>query len=138
MNKKIKIILIIAAALIVVAAAVFVVYKLTKRNKADEANITLFKCHMAKEITDSDLADIKKIIEAAVPGKYIDIAKGSIPYKESLTGEDEEEIYLGDSVTVTLSVLTEEEKVAVFSAVAKEYGISGGHLVEIKDIYRNE
>ena len=136
MNKKIKIMLAIIAVLAVLAAALFVALKMMKRNRVDEANLTLFKCHMGKDIAQSDLAEIKNIIEAAVGSKVLEVALGSIPYKESLTGEDEEEIELGDSVTVTLSVLTEEEKVAMFSAVAKEYGLTGGHMVEIKDIYR--
>lgn len=138
MGKKIKTALIIAAALIAAAAAVFVALKLMKKDKVNEANLTLFKCHMGQKITDSELADIKDIIEAAVPGRVLDVAKGSIPYIESLTDEEGEEIELGDSVTVTLSLLTDEQKTAVFSAVAKKYGITGGHLVEIKDIYRND
>ena len=138
MNKKLKIILIIAAVLIALLAAFFVISRLIKRNRVYEANITLFKCHMGREVTDDDLSDIKNMINQATGDKVLEIALGSIPYKESLTGEDEEEIYLGDSVTVTLSVLTDEEKVAAFSAIAKEYELTGGHLIEIKDIYRND
>ena len=136
MNKKIRLILIIAAALAVLAAGFFVALKMMKRNRIDEPNLTLFKCHMGRELNDSDLADIKNIIEEAVGNKVLDVELGSIPYKESLTDENEEEIYLGDSVTVTLSVLSDEEKVEMFSAVAKEYGITGGHMIQIKDIYR--
>jgi hypothetical protein len=141
MSKKFKIILFIAAAAIILTAAVFLVIKLTKRDKVNEANITLFKCHMGREITDADLGDIKDTIEAAASGKVLNVEKGSIPYKERVTdGEGEEiEIELGDSVTVTLALLaTDEEKAAVFSAVAKKYGLTGDHLVEIKDIYRND
>ena len=136
MNKKLKIILIIAAVLIALLAALFVISKLSKRNQVNEANITLFKCHMGREVTDSDLSDIKNMINQATGDKVLEIVLGSIPYKESLTDENEEEIYLGDSVTITLSILTEEEKVAAFSAIAKEYKLTGGHLIEIKDIYR--
>ena len=152
MSKKFKTIVIVAAALVILAVAVFFVMKLIKRDIVNEPNLTLFKCHIGREVTDAELGEIKDIIEGVVAGKFLDISKGSIPYKEILTSriynegdedreEDEyeyEEIPLGDSVTVTLSVLTDEEKAAVFTAVAKKYNLVGGHLIEIKDIYRND
>jgi len=137
-NKKSRIIFIAVAVVAALAVGIFAAAKLLKRNKIYEPNITLFKCHMAMEIAESDLDGIKSVIETAAGTKVLKIEKGSIPYKESLTGEDEKEIYLGDSVTVTLPVLTEEQKVAMFSAVAEEYGLTGEHMIQMNDIYRKD
>ncbi|MCL1859145.1 MAG: hypothetical protein FWF92_07910 [Oscillospiraceae bacterium] len=142
MNKKTKIIIIIIAALIVLGVAGFFIYKniKDKNREPDMPNVTLFKCHIGKTITDSDLTEIKEVINNAVGNKVLEIEKGSIPYKEYLTDENEEvlDVEIGDSITITFSVLTDDEKVIVFNALAEKYGITPDYLVEGlgKDIYR--
>ena len=138
MGKKLTIIVIAAAVLIIMAAAGFIAFKFIKRNRVDEANVTLFKCHMGKEITDSDLDEIKEAIQGALGYNVLEIKKGSIPYIQNPTNREGEETYVGDSITLTLSVITDDDKVKLFELLAEKYNITLDYLIEGMgyDIYR--
>ena len=142
MNKNTRIIIIIIAAVIVIAGAGLIVYRnwRTTNKKPDMPNVSVFKCHIGKTVDDSDLNEIKEIINNALNGNNVlDIKKG-FPVIENLTDENGEilDIEVGDSVTVTISILNDEEKVNVFSAIIDKYGISTDFLIDFSDIYRSD
>ena len=138
MNKNLKIIIIIIAAVIVLAVAGFALYKYINKPGVEMPTQTLFKCHMGKTITDSDLTEIKDIINTVLSDKVIKVAKGAIPELRDPTNENGESIDVGDSITITLFVLTDDEKVKLFSELMDKYGITNNYIIEIKDIHKND
>ena len=139
MKTKTKTIIIIAA--VVVIAAGFTGYKIySDREVYTKANVTLFKCFIGKDLTEADIGEIKGVLAGAVGDKIldIDIGIGVLPQNYEPTGSDGEKLNTGDGITVTFSVLDEEEKLSVFNALADKYGITPDYLWEGlgKDIYR--
>jgi len=138
MNKNTKIIIIIIAALIVLTGVVLLIWKNTREIAPPELNVTLFKCHIGKEITDTDLDEIKELANNILgKNKVLEIEKGSIPtIQYPPTDENGEKIDLGDSLTITFSVLDDQQKGEFFTALANKYGITGDYLIQFNNISR--
>jgi len=143
-TKKIKIktkTVIIIAAAVVAAAAVFTGYRIfSGREVYIGPNVTLFRCFTGKNLTEADLDEIKEVLNGAVGGKVLDIkiGIGVLPQNYTHTAENGEELETGDGVTVTFSVLTDDEKLSAFNALADKYKITPDYLWEGlgRDIYR--
>jgi hypothetical protein len=136
-----KKIIILAAAVVVIAAAGFSGYKIySEREVYTEVNVTLFRCFLGKDLTEADIGEIKEVLAGAVGDKVLDISIGIgvLPQNYEPTGSDGEKLNTGDGITVTFSVLDDEEKLSVFNALADKYGITPDYLWEGlgKDIYR--
>ena len=145
MNKNVRIAIIIIAAAIVLATAAFFVYKnrIVKTKEPAALNITMFKCHMGKTITDSDLARIKEVVTKAVGDKVLDIRTGDVPLARTqyITDENGEYIDVGDIVTIEFSVLTDEEQLKILNAIIQAYDLDKPYLndiYEIKSIHRSD
>ena len=128
---------------IVLAAGAFIGYKVfSNRETYIEPNVTLFKCFMGKSLTEADLEEIKEVLNKTTGDKIIDISIGIgvLPQNYTHTDSSGETFETGDGITVTFSVLTDDEKLNVFNALAAKYGITPDHLWEGlgKDIYRAE
>ena len=137
MSKTTKIIISVIAIAVILAAALFLIYKYTKKEVVNEPeeiivepNLTIFRCHMGKVITDVDLDEIKEVAKEAVGDKFYEIENGSVIKNPDVTDENGEIINLGDAVTITFKILSDEEKIAVFNAFVEKYGIDNSHLIE--------
>ena len=146
MNKKFKIILIIVAALIVLGIAGFIILKdIRAKNRPPEMpNVTLFKCHMFKPLTDTDLNEIKEIVKNTVGDKILSIEKG-IPLARAKYITDENgqsvDVDVGELVSISLSLLTEDEKIKMMKTLLQEYEIDEkywDYIYEITDVYKSD
>jgi len=153
-NTSVKIIIIIVAAVVVLACAGFVIFKAVKKFRGNdgpsevllEDNVTMFKCHMFKTLTDADLDEIKKVITDSVGDKVLSISKSDIPVAKTqfittIIDENIEVADVGDAVEVLLSLLDSDEKLKVFAAVVDGYKLDEkcdniNDIFEIKSGYR--
>jgi len=148
-SKKFKIIIIAVAAVVLLAAG-YVLYKGVNRFLRDsggeiikdseiELNVTLFKFYIGKDIINANINEIKKVLTDVVGDKIYDITEGdeNFPF---VRDEDSNIIDMGDGFVVTFSILSEDEKITVFTALADKYGITPQHLPEGlgRDIYRGD
>ena len=139
-NKNILIAIIIGITLIIIAGAILLVYKdaRAKNRPPDSPNVTLFKCSLGKVINDSDLEEIKELAVGVIGNKVLKVEKGAIRPEYNPLDENGEEFDFGDSVTITFSVLTTDEKMDIFNMLVDKYGITPAYLIDGlgNDIYR--
>ena len=134
MNKKFKIILIIAAALIVLAIAAFFILKdiRAKNREPDMPGVTLFKFHIFKTLTDEDITEIKEIVKSAAGDIVLDVYK-SVPLAQSKN--EAVDIDVGDLVNVTCSLIsTDEEKMKIMTALLTAFNIDRKYWEYIHEI----
>ena len=150
-NKKIIIAIIITAAVIIMTAGGFLVYKKLSKpannqpTEPKELNVTLFRFHMGKELTDVHVSEIKAFLTEVTGDKILNISVKSIPLPGTqylLNEAGDAYIEVGDAVDIVFSILDETEKTNMFYAFVEEYGLNeifGEHVTsvyEIKDLYR--
>ena len=145
MKKNLKIILIIVAALIVLAIAGVIILKDGVKSRPPVMpNVTLLKCHLfMDDVTESDLNGIKEVIVEAIGDKVLGIDIGDIPLGNTrfLVDENDEDVNVGDPITVTLSILDSEQKTKMITTLLQAYKIEiryWNDIYEIKDIYSSE
>jgi len=132
MNKKtLRMIIIIAAAAIILAAAGFLVYKFFIKKPAEEFvrneyNVTVFRCHMGQVLTESDLNNIKEVVNKAIGDKVLDMSVGTVPLSSTnyVYDENGDPVYFGDLAVIICSLLDEEEVITMANAVWAEYKIT--------------
>ena len=144
-NSNAKITVIIVITLVILAIVGVIVFTIVNRNTKEidavQPNVTLFKCHMEKEITDSDINDIKEIIKNAIGDKIIEISKGNMPMSNYNYDEDGNLIDFGDIINITFKKLDESERTAMFNALITKYGLDNTltyNMYEIHDANRSD
>ena len=89
------------------------------------ANVSVLKCNMGRNLSDSDLKDIEALCREKVGDKFISAEKrpGVEPALGFPTNADGEEIKaeIGDGITVYFLLLNEDEKNDVLSVIAVKY-----------------
>jgi len=149
-NKTLIIIILVAVAVIVLAAVGFIVFKSVKNaNQDTSANATLIKCNTGKTVTEADLKDLEELCKGKIGDKFIKAEKR--PGVEPVTGfptnanGDELSADIGDAITLTFKLLTEEERSDIYLLIANkfdfihDYGMdfeNAVYQINISEIYR--
>jgi len=147
-NSNLKIIIIIISAIVLLIVGIVFYRAITKfisgpAEVEANNNVTLVRFYLGKTIEDSDLNEIKEIAAGAVgANKILAIKKGDeyFPRHNNPRNEDGERIEMGDGAEIIFSVLTDEEKIEIFNALADKYGITQDYFPQGlgRDIYRSE
>ena len=126
-KNNIKIIIITVAGLAVITAGIIIGYQFSKKSTTIDTspNVTVLKCNIGKTLNDSDLKDIEELAKGVVGNKFkkAEINPGMVSISGLPTDESGEEIKfdIGDSVAITCLLLTEDERLDIFTAIANKY-----------------
>lgn len=163
-KKSITMIIISIAAVALIIAAVIFIPKILNRKSPEQiaedmaVNATVIKCNAEKTLTDADFKDVEELVKGIVGDKFksVDKEKGFAPtlnlenhgYSEDDISNMSEEEYektitdmIGDRLILTCLLLTEEERYAVYTAVAVHFDFdheSGADVnyPDMNDIFR--
>ena len=156
-TKKMLVIIIIevAAVAVIIAAVIFAPRILNKIFPRDpmELESTVIKCNVGQLLSDSDLKDVESMVKNIVGDKFksVEKAEGFAPMLdleargydvENMSDEEYEKAsrdLVGDRLIVTCSLLTEDESLEIYSAIASHFNFeltsNKLHNREIKNLF---